>query len=229
MASVTITKLLATIGNIGQSATALAKKLGLSKGSQIQGMIDELVDDGSVEKDESGRFVLYKKASKKASAKSAKKTVAATSAVAVTPVESAPSVSDADCSVIPESGKIQKMSKDMDADATIQLDGYSVVKPATNKSGQVGARVTLPIKDSKGKNKTVFVKEGMTLVVINDKPCYMVNSPAKLIIACHTYAKENGLSTYAIEQAKVGVISGVDDVVMSDVVSMKIKKIDKGA
>ena len=219
MANVTIAKLLAAIGNIGQSATAIAKKLGLSKGSQIQDMINNLVDDGTVEADDSGRYVLYKKVAKKAASEN--EVVKASPAPAAT-------VTDSDCTVIPENGRKQKLSAELNDDNSMMLEGYSFT-PATNKSGQAGTRVTLPIKDSKGKNKTVFVKEGMTLVVINDKPCYMVNSPTKLIIACHTYAKENGLSTYSIEQAKVGIISGVDDVIMSDVVSMKIKKIDKGA
>ena len=208
-------KVLAAIDSLPLSATAIAKKIGLSKGSQIQSILDDLVYQGSISIDNSGRFAVYTKIDNNE----------------VTVHDNDVDLSKegaGECKVIPSSGKMTNVVADNDS--YIELDGYKIVKPATNKSGQIGTRVTLPIVDEKtGKKKTVFVKEGMTLVVINDKPCYMVDTPARLIIACHTYAKENGFSTYAITQAHVGVINGETDIKMSDVVAMEIKRIDKGA
>ena len=216
MSKVSSTKVLSAITSVPLSATGIAKKIGMSKGSQIQDVLDELVDSGDIQIDNSGRFPVYTKVKKAAVVKKDQSAAKA-------------SEKTGECKVIPDAGDTMT-DVTVDPEVYQELDGYKIVKPAKNKSGQVGARVTLPIVDQKtGKNKTVFVKQGMTLVIINDKPCYMVDTPARLIIACHTYAKENGLSTYAIKQAHVGVINGENDIKMSDVVIMKIEAINKGA
>lgn len=219
MANITPDKVLAAITSFPQSATAIAKKLGLSKGSQIQDIINEFVDNDTIACDASGRFPVYTVIAKKAK----NVPVAATNASD----EVVDNTQAGECKVIPESGRMTDVA--IDKDVYQELEGYKVIKPYTNKSGQVGTRVILPIVGSNGKKKTVFVKQGMTLVIINDQPKYIVDTPARLIMACHTFAKENNMTASTITQAKVGQINGVNDIKMSDVVSMKIEKIDKGA
>lgn len=214
MSNIDSVKVLASITSLPLSATGIAKKMGLSKGSQIQSILDDLVNNNDIILNNSGRFPTYTKSNKKN--------------VVVKSTSSTSSSPSGECKVIPSSGKMTDVTPNVESYQT--LDGYKIVKPATNKSGQTGCRVTLPIvNEQTGKKKTVFVRDGMTLVVINDKPCYMVDTPARLIIACHTYAKENGFTTYAIKQAHVGVINGENDVKMTDVVVMEISRIDKGA
>ena len=66
MSTVNVTTVLAAITSFPQSATAIAKKMGLNKGSQIMSYLDDLCDNGSIEVDESGRFPVYtKKVTKK--------------------------------------------------------------------------------------------------------------------------------------------------------------------
>ncbi len=219
MTNINADTVLAAITSFPQSATAIAKKMGLNKGSQIQKYIDDLVDNDSIKVDCSGHFPVYTKKV----LKRAKKITAVTKADVVDIYNK----QSGECKVIPESGKMTNVA--VDEEVYEELDSYKVIKPYTNKSGQVGARVVLPIIGNNGKKKTVFVKDGMTLVVINDQPKYVVDTPARLIMACHTYAKENNITTYSITQAKVGQINGENDIKMSDVVSMKIEKIDKGA
>lgn len=219
---ITINSVLAAITTFPQSATAIAKKMGLNKGSQIMNYLDELCDNGSIVVDESGRFPVYTKSAAK---KTKKLPVAVTSDTAVVNDQAG------ECKVIPETGRMTNAA--VDDDVYEELDGYKIIKPYTNKSGQVGTRVICPITGSNGKKKTVFVKDGMTLVIINDQPKYIVDTPARLIMACHTYAKENGMTAATYTQAKVGKIKqevrGENDIIMSDVVYMKIEKIDKGA
>ena len=219
MSTVNATTVLAAITSFPQSATAIAKKMGLNKGSQIMSYLDDLCDNGSIDVDESGRFPVY---TKKVTKKNKNLTVTTTADVV-----NVYNKQNGECKVIPESGKMTNVA--VDEDSYIELEGYKVIKPYTNKSGQVGARVVLPITGNNGKKKTVFVKDGMTLVIINDQPKYIVDTPARLIMACHTFAKENNMTASTFTQAKVGQIYGVNDIKMSDVVSIKIEKIDKGA
>lgn len=201
-------KVLSAITSMPLSATSIAKKLGASKGSVIQDNLDELVANGDIEVDNSGRFPVYTKVSNN------------NRSVTVTNNTTLSSTDDGECSYIDSKGKAKSVTSDL---TLTELYGYKMERPATNKSGQVGTRVTIP------SGKKIFIQEGMTLVIINDKPCYIVNSPVRLVEACHSYARDNNIAAYKITQLGVGVINNEDNIKMSDIVSMKIDKIDKGA
>lgn len=219
MATVSNTKLLSAITSMPLSATAIAKKVGLSKGSQIQGALDELVDNGDITVDNSGRFPVYTKVASKKSTKKNEVAVKSETATATS--------NSGECTFVPTDGRETSVS--LDPQIIKDLSGYTIKKPVTNKQGQVGARITTPILTAEGKNKTIFVAEGKTLVVINDKPSYIVDKPIDVVNACHSFAKDKGFTAYNISQLGVGNINGANGVKMQDIVSMKISKVDKGA
>jgi hypothetical protein len=64
-------KIAKAVTTTGMSATALAKKLGYTKASQIMNALQSEVNSGSVKVDTTGRFALYSKGEKTAVAKKA--------------------------------------------------------------------------------------------------------------------------------------------------------------
>ena len=210
MATVSNSKVLGAITTMPLSATSIAKKLGFKKGAQIQKNLEELLESGDIQVDDSGRYPVYTKKSGSV-AKRAKSAPAVKS--------SAPA--GGECSVISRDGS----ESFIQFDETVRkaLTNYKIEKPAVNKAGQTGTRVEIP------SGKKIFVRDGMTLVIINDKPSYIVDSPVRLVEACHNFARDNGISAYKITQLGVGQINGEANVKMADIVCMKIDKIDKGA
>lgn len=185
------------INNVAQSATAIAKAAGYSKAIQIQEELDKLVAEGKVIKDETGRFPTYTKAK-------AKKVVKATEEVTV--------VSAAKAAQAPISAD----------DNLNHIGGYSL-KPAKNKAGQKGKKVTFP------NGKVAFIPEGSSLLIINDEHNYIVNTPANVFQNIGTWTKNQGWATFSVTQLDVGNIAKPGDLKMIPVLIIKITKVNKAA
>lgn len=190
------------------SATAIAKKIGVGKAVKIMKNLDDLVDDCKISVDVTGRFPTYTK-------------IAAV--VKKTTKKSATNSKKIENNAASVNSKGGVKSIDFGTESHVVIEGYSVERPVVNKSGQTGSRIKTP------NGRKIFVKDGMTLVIINNSPKYIVDTPVRLIEACHYYASTNSMAAYKISQSGVGVINGHDDIKMNDVVSMKIDRIDKGA
>lgn len=206
-------KILAAVNSIPLSATAIAKKIGEHKASKIVDDLEDLVTRGEIKIDMSGRYPTYtrivqKKSSKKKATKESKK------------VDSVKSSDSDTINVINSKGGVKKILEEFQHTL---IEGYTVTRNVTNKSGQMGNRITTP------NGKKIFVAEGMTLVIINDAPKYIVDTPVRLVEACHYFARSNNMTAYKISQLGVGSINGDGDVNMDDIVSMTIERIDKGA
>lgn len=210
-------KILAAVNSIPLSATAIAKKIGEHKASKIMDDLEDLVTRGEIKMDMSGRYPTYTRVAQK---KSSKKKATKESKKADT-VHSFDSDKTSDTiNVINSKGGVKKILEEFQHTL---IDGYTVTRNVTNKSGQMGNRVTTP------NGKKIFVAEGMTLVIINDAPRYIVDTPVRLVEACHYFARSNNMVAYKISQLGVGSINGDGDVNMDDIVSMTIERIDKGA
>lgn len=104
-----------------------------------------------------------------------------------------------------------------------EIDGYTVTPNCRNAAGQIGSRITLP------DGRKTFVKEGSSLLVINDSPCYTVSTPEAVIKGIVDWTSKNNLRTFVVEQIGIGSIYSPTDVKMVSVINLKISAVNKAA
>jgi hypothetical protein len=192
------------------SATAIAKLIGKSKANQIINDLEQLVSEGKLTQDTTGKFPMYKVNNvKKTALTNSSNNKAATASNNTTTKTTA---------VVADTVNVAK--------ETIP-EGYTISKIGKRKSdGLVGRKVTLP------NGKSYFVEIGDTIVNINDgdevRTITSKNGAmpeAQLSTLIENYTKTNGMTAYTIK-SKCGSI-GRGEVV--GVLDYKITKCNKAA
>jgi predicted transcriptional regulator len=191
----------------GLTATAIAKALNISKAAPIKDLLSELVSNGSIEIDASGRYEVYKLVKKVAKVEPKKETVAkvepkkeTVTVVAEKAVEKLPEASFQD------------------------LVGYHVdtvkIKDKTMK------RITTP------DGKKIRMETDEKLLVINNEPKYVIKTAEDTITCIRKYAMDTGLTVFTVSDLKQNKkISNDKDVEIKDdhILFMTIKKHNKAA
>lgn len=184
-----------------RTANAIAKKLGLNKATKsLNTAIQELIEEGSVIADNSGRYTTYTKAG--SSSVSKKST---TEAVTTSITKEASAVVETE---LPEAN----------------VDGFKIKN--VKFKGKMVKKITTP------DGKHVRLNEGERLLIINNKPEFVVKSADEVIKAIRKYSTDKGLSTFTVNDLKQNAkITGEKDIKISDnhLLFMEIKKHNKAA
>jgi len=193
-------------GNVdGMTATAIAHAMGFSKAVKIQKELDKLVDENTVECDNSGRYLIYKLA-KKAVAKKESKVATKESEEDVTVVQG------------------ERVTNPLPEASSSDIDGYKIAN--IKYKGKSMKKVTTP----DGKN--IRLEDDEKLLVINDEPKYTAKTAEDVITAIRKYALDQGLTVFSVNDIKKNQkISNDKDVVVKDdhIMFLSIKKHNKAA
>lgn len=186
----------------GMTATAIAKKLGMTKArDSFTAQLRQLVEAGQAVEKTEGRYVLYMKASAQAAvAPSAKKKTVAVAA---------PVVED----------EANKTSDIPEASARM-LNGY--------KSEVVGGKKVITTPASK---KLTMDKDSF-LIVINEQPKYVVKDASDVISCIREYAVDNNMATFTVSDMYQSKNIGTKNDVMkpdNGILFLKISKHNKAA
>ena len=182
------------------SATTLAHAVGKSKAASIQSDIDALVSEGYLTADNSGRYVLYKKANRTATRSASRTTTApaTTTSVEHTVVET---------------------------NATTKLPaGYKAGKLRQDSQGRNVRTIQLPNGDRKA------LLEGYTLININEgeKVCQVQNVADAFTVAAQ-FARDKGMTAWKIETNGGSIKSTRDIVPQCGIVDLRIEPVNKPA
>jgi len=197
-------KIVKAVKKTALSATKIANELGFSKAAKIKQDLEDLVNEGLLEIDSSGRFDVYKAATKSSKSKSVSKT---SDNQEVSTVEDGERVDDN----LPEAS---------DTD----LRGFAIAN--IRYKGKRMKKVTTP------DGKKIRLGPEEKLIVINGKPKFVISSPEELITSIRKYALDNDLTVFNVKDMKQNKkISNEKDVQIKDnhIMFLNIQKHNKAA
>lgn len=195
-----IAQALLTAAVYEMSATALAQKIGKSKAYMVQDEIDQLVAEGKLIKNDSGRFVTYKAAPQRVAVRTQTASV----------VEDSSASQDQE---LPAGYKVKKNSRGQIQKVQRKINGETVT----------GMNITTRTGD------TYFVKDGSNLVVINDEAVGTVKTPAAAINAIARYAESHNMTAYTVRQNDNSAARATDIRSQCGVIDVKVVKNNKAA
>ena len=191
------------------TATALAKKLGMTKAREgFKSQLGELVLEGLATENIEGRYALYLKApagSSQGTTVISKVPFGKTKTTAIGTPTNQPNVP-----ALPEA-------------AASLMKGYSITKSKKKKNAKV-------IKTPNGKKITM--NDDDFLIVINNEPLYVVKDPADAMTCIHEYRVDKGMRTCVVSdivQSKSIGTSGDIEVSETNILFLEIKKHNKAA
>lgn len=182
------------------TATNIAHSIGKSKGCQIMDELDALVADGRLEKDTSGRNVMYKKVERARNAVTVKNTTKSV-------------VSDA-----PAAEKASSSHK--------LPEGYKAGKLRTDADGNVYRNILMPNGSKVKLNKGYTLLN----INNGDKVIQVKNASVDGWVAITKYVEDHNISNYKVEVAGVGQIGKIEDLSGSNgILDVKITRHNKAA
>jgi len=193
--------------NSGSSSTAIAKIAGYSKASSIRTELDQLIDDGKIQEDTSGRFPVYKISKGKSISKS-KQSVQKNQDQKVSTIS------------LPHNGQ----SGELPSPNQSMMDGYKLENIIFK--GEKMKKIVCP------DNKAIRIKDEEKLLVINGEPKFVVESADQVLTCIKKYSQDKGLTVFTVDDIcqnkKIGTEKDLE-VKDKHVLFLTIKKHNKAA
>ena len=189
----------------GLTATAIAIELGFSKATRIKADLDALVSSGMIIADDSGRYVMYKLAPKKAT------------------------VQKSEAAVEKKEEKVtlvggEKINDVIPVASDSKVNGFSI--SSIKSDGKAMKRIVTP------EGKKIRLENDEKLLVINSKPEFVVKTAEDVISCIRKYAVDNGLNVFTVNDIQQNAkINNDKDVMVKDnhIMFLSIQKHNKAA